>query len=1039
MGSTVADELKNDLAAGRIVVIAGAGVSLAATGQAPTASWPGLLRAGIDRAMNFNQGLPEDWKDHLLEELSYAEGSTYLPNMLSVADKITDALGGRDGGEFRAWLRADIGELKVTDESLLLAIGDLGAPVATTNYDGLIEKVLQRNATTWLDPAACQSVIRRVSNNVLHLHGYWQDPASIILGSQSYGALTSNRATTHIEQVLASVHSLLLIGCGDGLSDPNFESLLRWLRRTFPEMEARHYRLCLEGEVPALNQLHKDDRITPLSYGSSHDKLLPFLRSLVPASKPRASAAAIAVPSNAVDAITARVRTETVLAQSIRDIEVRGLKSLLIPPVLLPVTPEQYMHSLDVDPSTPRPKRCQLAQDVRSFSRIMIVGAENSGLTTALHWMIIEAHEADNSLVPVWIDFRQLRKGQPPLQHQIRKELMASGVLARTNDPLPRLALALDNVSIKPEKALSDVIKQLRDENCGFAVVGCRQGVESALIKQLELAEISVTLRYIGPLSLRDAESMAQLVDPERANKLATKIMEITAREGLPRTPMTVGLLLNVLLHGEALLSTTSETSLLDAYVGLLLGRGDPHDDARFELDSIDRTDIVSTFAEHLIRSNSGSVTQAAALGCFERYFDAVGWSEDPVELLQDLRDRHLLTVRDGQVRFAQSSYLHLFSAKRAIESLDFRKILFESALEYSPVLRHYAGLTRSDADLLKTVEKLLVFIAGNEPHSGTNASGSGEGESFSATASIDELVEQVALPESQTDRSSTVTADRQSAEDEGYWLESLLTHDPGVEHDALPLDQTHNLPTFMPLMRALALTSSVLRDSELVKNIDLKKQVLHRTLSTWGKLVEILGEDPQYQELARETANKVATAAKPKISGDDPETLVDKVSAFSPFAFAFMGISNTLSSRKLLRVLKLCFDADEFISDANASVMGALLGFCLQYGGWSELFVKVKTVHPRSKGVRIALERFALMAYYYQTLGHEDAARIRAFLVDQLAQRLPPPANESIRNAQRARISQVLDKNRNLLVKRRAPSGTTAVGELLDAPETAE
>ena len=41
--------LKDDLAAGRVLVVAGAGVTLAATNNRPVASWKGLLADGLNQ------------------------------------------------------------------------------------------------------------------------------------------------------------------------------------------------------------------------------------------------------------------------------------------------------------------------------------------------------------------------------------------------------------------------------------------------------------------------------------------------------------------------------------------------------------------------------------------------------------------------------------------------------------------------------------------------------------------------------------------------------------------------------------------------------------------------------------------------------------------------------------------------------------------------------------------------------------------------------------------------------------------------------
>src|SRR6266581_373794 len=49
MSGALVEDLKAELARGRVVVLVGAGVSAGATGGAPVASWTGLLENGVAR------------------------------------------------------------------------------------------------------------------------------------------------------------------------------------------------------------------------------------------------------------------------------------------------------------------------------------------------------------------------------------------------------------------------------------------------------------------------------------------------------------------------------------------------------------------------------------------------------------------------------------------------------------------------------------------------------------------------------------------------------------------------------------------------------------------------------------------------------------------------------------------------------------------------------------------------------------------------------------------------------------------------------
>lgn len=62
MSTALIDDLREELTAGRAVVIVGAGVSMAATDGAPAASWVGLLNDGVAYCEALlGSSLPSGW------------------------------------------------------------------------------------------------------------------------------------------------------------------------------------------------------------------------------------------------------------------------------------------------------------------------------------------------------------------------------------------------------------------------------------------------------------------------------------------------------------------------------------------------------------------------------------------------------------------------------------------------------------------------------------------------------------------------------------------------------------------------------------------------------------------------------------------------------------------------------------------------------------------------------------------------------------------------------------------------------------------
>ncbi len=284
-------ELRREIAEGRVTCIIGAGVSVAASGGARTASWIGLLRDGIERCTAVVPGLAPRWPDRMRDMIELGtEGDTEA--LLSVAEQITVKLGGLSGGELKRWLRETL-----SPEAMPLRFGDvphalagLGVPLLTTNYDDLLEAATGLRALDWKDTADVERVLRGEDRAIVHLHGYWRRSESLVLGVRSYEEVVKNAHAQAVLRALRMTKTLLFVGFGAGLEDPNFGGLLRWTREVFHSSEVRHFRLARAEDVVGVQAQHRsDERMFVLSYGTKFEELAPFLTGLAP-SKPAAMA-----------------------------------------------------------------------------------------------------------------------------------------------------------------------------------------------------------------------------------------------------------------------------------------------------------------------------------------------------------------------------------------------------------------------------------------------------------------------------------------------------------------------------------------------------------------------------------------------------------------------------------------------------------------------------------------------------------------------------------------------------------------------------
>jgi hypothetical protein len=277
--ATAAQQLEQELInrPDRVMVVAGIGVSLATCGNHPCASWKGLLEDGLQRCEDVC-GTGTATLNPYREILKNPAVPPHA--LIGVGQFITDELKGNRLGTFGGWLSDSIGGIKVTDPALPHALASLGARLATTNYDNMIEASTSRPSITWRDRASATTFFREITQDVLHLHGHYRQPDTVILGARSYDEICRDDFAQIALRGWMITGTLVFVGCGAGLEDPNFRVLLDWARTSLAECHHSHFILVRSAEVEPWRSQLNGIPVTPVPYGPEYSDLEPFLNSL---------------------------------------------------------------------------------------------------------------------------------------------------------------------------------------------------------------------------------------------------------------------------------------------------------------------------------------------------------------------------------------------------------------------------------------------------------------------------------------------------------------------------------------------------------------------------------------------------------------------------------------------------------------------------------------------------------------------------------------------------------------------------------------
>lgn len=276
-----------------LVIVTGTGVSLQSVGYpgqpgTDVAGWPGLLESGVVYCEKHCLTTP---KGAAIARLQIHKPDT-TEDLIDAAQSIHRWLAKQTNARLY-WIKETIGNLRLHDASLILAIQNLGGLITTLNYDGLLHEVTKRPPVHWKEQNKIDGHLRTGSlDYILHIHGHCETIESMILDRTSYDEISKSDKMQQVMQRFARWHTMLFIGCGDTFLDPNFNTLIKWCNKALNGSSHRHYILCRQcDELNFIKMLKPYGFLQTLVYGTAFTDLVPFLNELSIDSGARAAAA----------------------------------------------------------------------------------------------------------------------------------------------------------------------------------------------------------------------------------------------------------------------------------------------------------------------------------------------------------------------------------------------------------------------------------------------------------------------------------------------------------------------------------------------------------------------------------------------------------------------------------------------------------------------------------------------------------------------------------------------------------------------------
>ena len=268
-------KLKRDIALNQVVIFIGSGVSTYTTDGESVSHWKGLLKHGLHRCYQSRWINDEDFAYFMEKfENNTAEMNDYLLAANQIKDCFRRKSTTRGVDIYKSWLLEMQRKLVAKKPELIKVLGEFECPVVTTNYDTLLETILNKRTLLWND-CSTENLSDELKGGILHLYGCYNETESVVFSGNDYKRFYKNHSQRSKLRRLIEGKSILLIGYDGGISNPTYSNLLKWLSDVKDELSI--YKLINSTK---LSDLSFFDNIKEIPYGNNSEDFFLFLKNL---------------------------------------------------------------------------------------------------------------------------------------------------------------------------------------------------------------------------------------------------------------------------------------------------------------------------------------------------------------------------------------------------------------------------------------------------------------------------------------------------------------------------------------------------------------------------------------------------------------------------------------------------------------------------------------------------------------------------------------------------------------------------------------
>jgi predicted MPP superfamily phosphohydrolase len=645
---------------------------------------------------------------------------------------------------------------------------------------------------------------------------------------------------------------------------------------------------------------------------------------------------------------------------------------------------------------------------------VVVSGETQSGVSSTLFWLLSKAYDVDASKMPAYVELSESRIGTAKQAATLAKAASRFGYRAEGGGD-PELLLAVDDLNPDRQNKLNRLVKFIQENPHHRFILGCSDSSAPAVSAALDDADLTHSMAYLAPFGKSQLRLLATTVK-RGTDADVDQIYGLIRTQSLPQTPFTMLALISVTAGRITDPDDINSTSLLEAFVNLLLGSSEFAEAERLGMNYRKRVALLGELARALYEKPSWTMPIPDVEALFVKFFQDRALRIQATRVLKSLLERQVLRSDGDYVSFRHPALLQLFLGHWMLEEEENKDELLQDPVRNAEAIGHAAALDRNDRDL-------LIQVAGFVQEAITAVS-----ERLSREQ-VDKLLLQLAAVDSwggeHLDKTLAAMPARRSSKEldaeMDRWSEAVDLGHEGLERPGLT--------SAKDLEKATILLSDVLRQSDLVDDPGLKQEFFELATEGWILLIGLVLAEEHSEGPVRALMEEIIE----KLLGDQPLDLKDAIKEImlwmSTVVIALVAQAK-LGARSLASTVEACLSNEAYVESATANCIAVWSEIHLGLPEWPRRLSELLSRLPHETFLRNAT--VAIAVNKYRSTPDDKAAHE---ILEELAPHLVTESDARAKKIALFAVKERLGKSRRVFQGGLSVQGSAGAAPELPAP----